>query len=337
MRKFFCWWISVVCGCIVVGWLVLCELPDGRLHVYALDVGQGDSMLLKLPHGGTVLIDGGPGSNIVEPLKRAIGWMTRKIDLVVVTHFDRDHAEGFLHVLQDYDVGQVMLTGVEQRTELQARLFSLIREKGIPVWIVDASTDVVLDQGFPPGDNPAGPGDDMVIMDVLSPFTPIAGTYFKNANETSIVTRILVGDGGGNGNVASLRSAILTTGDIGFEMEKKLVAKYGASGELRAEILKVGHHGSRYSSGEDFLSRVRATWAMISVSAKNTYGHPHPDALGRLGRVMDTTQILRTDQRGTIEMVIDHVHTRPVWFLPASHIPAGDASAVRASRLRAPS
>ncbi len=267
------------------------ELPDGRLHVYALDVGQGDSMLLRLPHGGSVLIDGGPGSNVVEPLRRAIGWMARDIDLVVVTHFDRDHCEGLLSVLEDYHVVRVMITGVEQRTELQGRLFALIREKGIPVWIADANSDVVLDRGF--GDGLS----DEIVMDVLSPFESLAGKYFKNANETSIVTRILVGD------PRAMRSEIFTTGDIGFETEKKLVARYGNI--LRAEILKVAHHGSRYSSGEDFLSRVRATWAVISVGAKNTYHHPHPDALSRLLKMTDLSHILRTDQRGTVETIIN--------------------------------
>ncbi len=288
MRKFLYGWILAVGACVLVGWLVMSELPDWRLHVYALDVGQGDSMLLRLPHGGTVLIDAGPGSNVVEPLRRAIGWMARDIDLVVVTHFDRDHCEGLLSVLEDYHVGRIMITGVEQRTELQARLFALIREKGIPVWIADANSDVVLDSN--------------VIMDVLSPFTTLAGTYFKNANETSIVTRILVGSARA-AIVEPYSSAILTTGDIGLETEKKLVARYGDI--LHASILKVAHHGSRYSSGEDFLSRVYATWAVISVGAKNTYHHPHPDALARLLKIIDLSHILRTDQQGTVEIVID--------------------------------
>lgn len=284
-------------ACACVGWFAMNGLPDGRLHVYALDVGQGDSMLLRLPHGGNVLIDGGPGSNVVEPLRRAIGWMARDIDLVIVTHFDRDHCEGLLNVLQDYHVGRVMITGVEQRTELQGRLFALIREKNIPVWIADASSDVILDYDV---------SGLAVILDVLSPFETLAGKYFKNANETSIVTRILVGSASAaSAEPAPYSSVILTTGDIGLETEKKLVARYDASGELRAEILKVAHHGSRYSSSEDFLSRVRATWAVISVSAKNTYHHPHPDALGRLLKMVDVSHILRTDQRGTIEVVID--------------------------------
>lgn len=297
MRKFLMGWMIAVWVCFGVGWLVMGELPDGRARAYFLDVGQGDAMLLKLPHGGNVLIDAGPGSNISEPLRRAMGWLGRHIDLVVVTHFDRDHCEGLLKVLRDYSVGHILITGVEQRTELQGTLFSFLAERGIPVWIADAASDFVLDYGD-------ADGRGQVMLDVMWPLESMAGKYVKSANETSIVARILVGTSRGQHNVLNVDSKILMTGDIGFETENKLVARYGKSGELRAEILKVPHHGSRHSSGEEFLRRVRATLAVISVSARNTYGHPHPDALGRLGDVLRASQILRTDQQGTIEMEI---------------------------------
>ncbi len=308
MRTFFLGWISVVCAAAVMGWFVLSGLPDGRLHLYALDVGQGDGMLMRLPHGGTVLIDAGPGSNIVEPLRHAMGWLDNSIDLVVVTHFDRDHCEGLLKVFENYHVGHVLITGVEQRTELQQQLFSMIAMKKIPVWIAASGRDLVLDWSV---DGVAR----SVILDTLAPFDSLAGRYLKDANESSIISRILVErrlgsgvDSDGESNSVSstelpVRSLMLTTGDSGFPTEERLVDRYGSL--LHADILKVGHHGSRYSSGDRFLATVGAMWAIISVSAKNTYNHPHPDAVARLQRMTDLSHILRTDQRGTIEMVYD--------------------------------
>jgi len=302
-----------LCVCTLIGLLVLGSLPDGRLHAYFLDVGQGDAMLLRLPHGGTVLIDGGPGSNVVEPLRRAMGWMSREIDLVVVTHFDKDHCEGLLKVFEDYRVGHVLITGVEQKTELQKNIITMIAAKKIPVWIASSDSDFVLDDDTNSGGD--APGTGSVIMDVLSPFNSLAGKYYKDANDTSIVTRILVGNSTNElrnaSGILQVRSAILTTGDAGFEIEKKMVAKYGNL--LHAEILKVGHHGSQYSSSEDFLARVRARLAVISVGAKNTYHHPGPDAMKRLENMIEAVQngknpdsssgILRTDKMGTIEKV----------------------------------
>ncbi len=298
MRKFLYWswlrwWILCLCISTLVSWLVLKSLPDGHLHAYFLDVGQGDSILLRLPHGGTVLVDGGPGSNVVEPLRRAVGWLSGKIDLVVITHFDRDHVEGFLKVFEDYHVGHVLMTGVEQKTELQKTIITMIAAKKIPVWIASSDSDFLL--------------DDAVIMDILSPFQSLAGKYYKDANDTSIVARILVGrdhDFMNYSGVFDVRSAILMTGDAGFEIEKKMIARYGASGELRADILKVGHHGSQYSSSEDFLAHIRAQFAIISVGAKNSYHHPGPDTMERLVEMTGSRNgILRTDTMGAIEKV----------------------------------
>lgn len=283
MWKFFCAWIAVI---VVIGGgagVALGELPDGRLHIFMLDVGQGDGMLLRTPDGKHVLIDAGEGAHVREPLRKMMGFFRDRIDLVVVTHFDRDHAEGFLSVFDEYEVGAVLMTGIEQRSEIQRRVLEKIAVHDVPVILARADLDLMLDRH--------------VMMDVLWPLESIAGRYVEKANESSIVTRIVVRDKG------SWRSVLLTTGDIGFPTEKKLVSRYGESGQLRSEFLKVGHHGSRYSSDLDFLRAVSPACALISVAAKNGYHHPHPDALGRLGEV--TSCVRQTAKEGTIEIVPD--------------------------------
>ncbi len=280
MWKFFLYWTGAI---LVLGWVSLVSLralPDGRLHIYALDVGQGDSMLLQTPDGKHILIDGGPGSAVAEPLRKAMGFFSRKIDLVVITHFDQDHAEGFLSVLREYEIGAVLMTGVEQKSEIQRDSMRVILERDIPVWIGWSERDVILDRGL--------------VMDVIWPRTSLAGKYYKKANEVGMVYRLLVG------RPDSQKCVLLGMADTGFSTEDSLMRSDRAS--LDCDLLKVGHHGSRYSSGLEFLRAVSPTCALISVGAKNRYGHPHPDALGRLGKV--TSCVRRTDREGTVEVVI---------------------------------
>ncbi len=285
MWKFFCAWIAVIVVVGVGAGVALGELPDGRLHIFMLDVGQGDGMLLRTPDGKHVLIDAGEGAHVREPLRKVMGFFRDRIDLVVVTHFDRDHAEGFLSVFDEYEVGAVLMTGIEQRSEIQRRVLEKIAVHDVPVILARADLDLMLDRD--------------VMMDVLWPLESTAGRYVEKANESSIVTRIVVRDYADR----LWRSVLLTTGDIGFPTEKKLVLKYGESGQLRSDFLKVGHHGSRYSSDLDFLRAVSPSCALISVAAKNGYHHPHPDALGRLDEV--TSCVRQTAKEGTIEIVPD--------------------------------
>lgn len=263
------------------------ELPDGLVHIDFLDVGQGDAILIVTPSGNRILVDAGPKSNVIEPLRRGSGLMRDDIDLVLITHFDSDHCEGLLAVLDQFHVGQIMITGVEQGSSLQSALLKKIHDKGVPVWIGWRATDLQLDTD--------------VVMDLLWPWTSMAGMHVADANDTSIVFRLMVAG----------RSVLLATGDAGFAVEDGLVEKMGgevgATKILHSDMLKIGHHGSRFSSGLKFLQAVGAKWDIISVGAKNKYGHPTEETLGRLREVNAVTggRILMTKDSGTIEVVVD--------------------------------
>ncbi len=281
MARFFFIWLASL-G--LIGYFCISslgQLPDGKLHIYFLDIGQGDATLIVTPGGNRILIDVGPPGVIPEPLRHAIGWIDDRIDLMVLTQYDQDHAGGALALMDQFDVRQAMVIGVQQGTAMQEAIGKKMRERGVPVWIGYSATDFWLDRG--------------VEMDVIWPEVSLAGKYVPKVNESSLVSRIVVGG----------RAVLLGTADIGIPSEEKLLM----SGiDLHADILKVGHHGSRFSSGDDFLRAVRPQFSSISVGSKNRYGHPTAETLERLARV--GTKIFRTDQMGTVEMVVDPVNGR---------------------------
>lgn len=276
MARFFFFWLAGVSVTVAFCIQTLGQLPDGKLHIFFLDIGQGDSVLLVTPGGNRILIDTGPPGRIAEPLRKAVGYASDRIDLVVLTQYDQDHAGGTLALLDQFDVAQAMVIGVQQGTSMQQAVMKKLNDRNVPIWIGYSATDFWLDRD--------------VMMDIIWPNVSLAGKYVPKVNEYSLVSRILLRG----------RPVLLDTADIGFETEKKLLAS-GAN--LRANILKVGHHGSRFSTSDDFLRAVRPLYSGISAGAKNRYGHPTSETLARL---LDTgTQIFRTDMMGTIEMVVN--------------------------------
>lgn len=302
-------WVGVIAVTIAVAWHVLGGLPSGRLLLMAsLDVGQGDSMVLRMPHGQVAVIDAGLGNRVLAPLERVLGSDERRIDLVVLTHLDRDHAEGFLALAERYTIGRLMVTGAVHGTELEKAIYAMAEKKNIPIWFGYADLDVAL--------------DDHVVMDIIWPTRSLVGVCVAKAcagsgksdgagkgggaaaatNDTAIVVRILVGDATNARDILLHGHVVmLTTADISSLVEAQLVR--GAT-SLRSDILKVPHHGSKYSSSSAFLRAVRPRYAFISVGARNMYHHPHPDALKRLAAI-GGIRVLRTDQSGTLTATVD--------------------------------
>lgn len=298
MNRFLLYWTAL---CVVIfsfSLRIFLQLPDGRLHLIFFDIGQGDSTFVQTPRGQFILIDAGPGTKILDVIGKKMGLFHRTLDLLVVTHFDRDHAEGFLEILKRYEIGAVLVHNFRKNSELENAFFVLAAEKKIPVFLARS------DQDFDLGDG--------IFLDVLWPFSPSAApvNFSTNGNEYSIVTKIIFrGDGGrgGDGNNENhanninnpvTKNFLLGTADIGFFTENFLLEN---DVDLSASVLKVGHHGSKGSSGGTFLNAVNADLAVISSGRKNRYGHPHPDTLQRLRE--SGAEIRRTDLEGTIEVI----------------------------------
>jgi competence protein ComEC len=236
---------------------------------YFLDVGQGDSQLIlasdDLGRPIKLLIDGGPDSKVMTQLGKILEPSDRYIDLVLMTHPQLDHFGGLIDVLRNYKIGAFLGTGRASTISAYKQLMDIIKEKDIP-YIVLKESDKIKYGG--------------VIVDILSPNKK----YLKSVelNDTCLVTLITMG-----GHRA------LYVCDAGFNIEDELRIKYN----LEADILKVGHHGSRFSSGDRFLQAVNPKVAIIEVG-KNSYGHPTPRALANLSEV--AAKIFRTDLSGNL-------------------------------------
>lgn len=253
------------------GYFYLTSQPDGLLHVFFLNVGQGDSILIKTPSGKNILVDGGPAKKVLLELNETLPWNS-VLDYVVLTHPDRDHIEGLIAVLKRYRVKRVLTTGVYKKDYFSQSFLKLIREKEIPVILAEAKADITFDDG--------------VIFDILFPFSQHM-EISDATNQTSLVAEVIYG-----------KNEILLTGDADASVEEKLIQ---AADSLDTDILKVGHHGSKTSTSEAFLRTTSPAIAVISVGKENTYHHPHPSVMKKLSRC--NLQILRTDQDGRIEMI----------------------------------
>ncbi|SHE31474.1 competence protein ComEC [Caldanaerobius fijiensis DSM 17918] len=246
----------------------------GPLTISFIDVGQGDSILIVTPHKHSLLIDGGrldtrtgfdAGKAIVEPylLMNGIG----KLDAVIATHPDADHMGGLLTVVRDMPVKSAI---VYQKCDdsLSSAFYDALRDKRVPIKYLHRGYKIHIDG---------------VTLEVLNPPQP---TPFENDNDNSLVFRLLY-----------KKASILLTGDMGLDAEKDLVAD---SIDLKADVLKVSHHGSATAGSQEFVQAVGPLVSIISVG-ENNYGHPSKIVLERL----KNTRIFRTDMNGAIVLKTD--------------------------------
>ncbi|MFH1008098.1 MAG: DNA internalization-related competence protein ComEC/Rec2 [Candidatus Latescibacterota bacterium] len=257
-------------------------LRQDRLEVVFLDVGQGDAIFLRFPNGRIMLVDGGgrmfqfdTGKEIIAPFLRHRGF--QKIDVVVPTHSDNDHIGGLLSLLEEFPVSHVLDSGQYADTWTDDRFYELVEQKGITRHIVSA------------GDSLIGLGG--VGIFVLHPAPAFVSSQHDSPmgrNNTSVVLKI------------SYRGvSFLLTGDAEQGAERFFL-NWGD--RLPATVLKVGHHGSRGSTGQAFLDAVRPEIAILSVGAGNRYGHPSEDVVSKLQAV--DAKIFRTDQTGAVLMEV---------------------------------
>lgn len=256
--------------------------PDFLLHAYFFDVGQGDSMMIKTYLGRQVVIDGGPTDAVLKNLGKSMPFFDRTIDLLILTHPHADHVSGLVDVLKRYKVKQVLLPDVKYNSSVYTEFLKLLAQNNVQkifahtgqrIWLDPAT---VFDVYYPQ----AGEQDYTRAQEGF-------GTASSDLNDTSIVGKLIFG-----------KTKILFTGDAGTPVEFWLDQKFN----LQAQILKVAHHGSQYSTSTEFVSKVAPQYAVIEVG-QNTYGHPTQATLNTLNNAQ--VQIFRTDQDKTIEFVSD--------------------------------
>jgi competence protein ComEC len=237
-----------------------------------LDVGQGDASLVELGNGVQVLIDGGPpNGRLLTVLGEIMSPYDRTIELVVLTHPEMDHYGGFIELLRRYDIGAFVDTGVTKEVEAYEVLAKELEARGIRRITLRAGDRVRYGAH---------------LFSVLSPDDVRAGA--KEKNDTSMVLAF-----------ETEGARFLFTGDIGAEVERAVASVL----EAPFDVLKVAHHGSKFSSAAELLSAVRPVLAAIEVG-KNSYGHPTREALARLEAV--GVRVYRTDRDGTITVRVEN-------------------------------
>lgn len=241
------------------------------MSVNFLDVGQGDSIYVRLPDGVSMLIDGGPDNHVLDSLGSVMPWWDHSIDYVIISHPDRDHFAGLLGVAEKYDVGTVLYNGGAGDWYFEM-LFAEFRARGSKIIV------------FHQGDALAFRGG--VTMRFVWPPVGYGGEDKNGRSLTALLSWH--------------ESDFLFTGDLPQHEEELMLRTEQLP---RIEVLKVGHHGSKNSTGEKLLSAIKPLYCVVSVGADNSYGHPASAVLKRLADAK--CRILETMRSGTITLTTD--------------------------------
>lgn len=259
---------------VAVGCYFYYQEENKKQAVVFLTVGQGDATLINLPGNNEILIDGGPDTSVLSGLARHMPIYDRSIELMILTHSHADHSAGLAEVLKRYQVKKIIWRE-ENSKELAYQIF-------VDAAKVESGAELVLitsDMSFtwPTGKLNIFYPEDSLLKDLDN----------KNKeNDLSLVVQWQEDD-----------KKFLIMGDRGIEGEKTLSERVGEQ-IGNSEIIKIGHHGSEYSSSEEFLNLVKPKWAIISVGAQNKFGHPSLRVVRRLERL--GAIVWRTDEMGDI-------------------------------------
>ncbi|MCK8825200.1 DNA internalization-related competence protein ComEC/Rec2 [Fuchsiella alkaliacetigena] len=253
---------SLLAVCMVFLFFQVSIIFNDQLKTVVLDVGQGDATFLSLPSGENILVDGGPDDDIVADFLYQNG--VRRVDLMVVTHFHYDHYQGFFRVLEEFNVGLVLIPEPVLENQYIDDFFDLLASREQDYQLVNQPGSISL-------------------ADINLDFYRFTGQT-ADANNNSIVTKVDYGD-----------FQLLLTGDAEKELEEYLVEQQF---KLESDVLRVAHHGSNTSSTKEFLREVQAEVAIISAGRWNPYGHPHPEVVARLKN--KGKKVLKTKSVGAI-------------------------------------
>jgi len=262
----------------ILSWFVVYDLNKARfLEITFFDVGQGDAVFIETPKRSQILIDGGPSSIILEKLNKEMPFWDRTIDLVILTHPESDHLTGLLDVLRSYKVKNILWTGILIDSAGFKKWAELIRQENAKIYIAQSGQKITIGK---------------TSFEILFPFENLENKSVKDTNNTSIVLRLDFGE-----------ISLLFAGDIYKSAERELL---NLAKQLDADVLKVGHHGSKTSTAEEFIIVVSPEIAVISVGRNNSYGHPHQETLDTLEKY--GIRIFRTDFNGDIKIISDGIN-----------------------------
>lgn len=250
------------------------RMPDGHLHLYVFDVGQGDSIFLVTPSGKQILVDAGPDLIALTRLAEVMPALDHSIDLLILSHPHLDHLAAFPQIIDRYDIGAVMLSGLRYNGSAYESMLAKMRQKSIRIFLPDPKQDLDLGDG--------------VVLDILGPGTQWFGKSGSDddVNNTSVVLRVLYKE-----------QSILLTGDMEEKQENAVLA---SGQDINSTVLKVAHHGSKTSTSTGFLLAASPDLALISAGRGNKFKHPNLSTLIRLKHFGIPYRV--TAEEGTIHL-----------------------------------
>lgn len=256
-------------------WTLYFRTPDNDFHIIALDVGQGDSILIQ-KGDYQILIDGGPDDKVIEKLGNFMPINDREIEMVILTHPHADHLNGLLTVLDRYKVDQIRMTKKTHTSVAYKEFLTKIKEKNILVKTPQAGENEVLSFGAK--------------MIFLWPDQNFDVENEENLNNTSLVFRL-----------DYYQTSALFPGDLETDGWQKIIAE-NKTEISDVSILKVAHHGSKNGTTKQMIEIIKPKYAIISLSADNKFGFPHKNAIDLLQNI--GASIFRTDTMSDIDLRI---------------------------------
>ncbi len=256
----------------------LTDTPSQDLTITFFETNRGDMILVETPSGARLLIDGGDDSDLaVQNLESVLPPLDRRIDVVLSTHPDADHLGGLQRIVERFDVGTIIDSGVHHDSAIYESWTHLIDELAGDERVITALAGVIVAL------------DDEVALTVLQ--TSCALVECSNFNDESVVTRLDFRD-----------VSFLLTGDITSSAETDLLL---TNQRVKSTVLKVGHHGSRTSTSPVFLDAVDPAVAIVTTGIKNQFGHPHDEVMNRLYEQLPEEAVYVTRDRGTVTVTTD--------------------------------
>ena len=255
--------------------LISCILPNkvntynrNNLIIHYIDVGQGDSILIQI-NNKNMLIDAGPSSSKNKLTKYLKKQGVKRLNYVIITHPHEDHIGGIKKVIENFDIKYFYAPKVTSNTETFTDMINALRKKSLGIHVAKAGLILNLDKN--------------IQCEMLAP----NNTYYKDMNNYSAVIKITF-----------KKISFLFTGDAQKLSEDEII---NAGYDLSSNVLKVGHHGSRSSTSDEFIKRVNPNISIISCGMNNDFGHPHKPTLSKLQSI--NSKIYRTDKDGTIVLI----------------------------------